>query len=783
MLKNYLKITLRNLRKHKSYSFINITGLAVGMASTILILLWVQDELSFDRFHQNADRIYRIIDYEKYSNGEEVTFSMNPPALASALKDEYPEILDVVRIRKLSNAVAQYGDKCFSEDAILFADPTFLKIFSFPLVNGNEENALINPRSIVITEKMALKYFGKEHPVGKIIRIDNRLDFLITGIMKDVPKNSHLQFNFVMSFETIKEFGFPIEGWNSFAYTTYVLLAEKSDYRQVSKKIAGLIKTKQEEAIVTLSLQPLPDIHLHSGNIWGIGGTGDIKYVYIFTVIAGFILLLACINFMNLTTARASNRAKEVGLRKVVGADRKDLIKQFFSESILFALLSLLIAIILVVEALPFYNILSGKEMVLDVHNNQINILLLVSITIITGLVSGSYPALFLSSFKPVSILKGVLKSGTKSSSMRKILVSFQFSLTIVLIIGTIIINRQLHFIKNQRLGFEKDQVLCLKLPGNLNQKIDLICTELSKNQQVIEISAVSFPPAQIRRSTIVSEWEGRQTDDQFLMYMLSADFDFLNTMGIAMAEGRYFSRKFPADTSTGIVVNEAAVNAMNMENPIGKKLFDLNIIGVVRDFHFNSLHSHIGPLVIYYNPNEIQNLLIKVKPDDFNQTIKSIEHAWNRVVPGFPFEYSFLGEQIDLLYKAEQRVGKVINTFSILALFIACLGLFGMASFTAEQRTKEVGIRKVHGATVPGIVMLLAREFTRYVLFANIAAWPIAYYAMNKWLQEFAYRIDLTIWPFLLAGLSAFVIALLTVSWQSIRAAMANPIESLRYE
>lgn len=783
MLKNYLKITLRNLRKHKGYSFINITGLAVGMASTIMILLWVKDELSFDRFHQNADRIYRITDYEKYSNGEEVTFTMNPPALAATLKDEYPEIVEAVRIRKLSNGVIQYGDKCFSEDGILFADPSFLKVFSFPLVNGNKENVLINPQSIIITEKMALKYFGKEDPIGKIVRVDNRLNFLITGVMKDVPTNSHLKFDFMVSFEIIKEFGLPIEGWNSFAYTTYVLLAKKSDYRQVNKKIAGLIKTKQEDAIVTLSLQPLPDIHLHSGNMWGIGGTGDIKYVYIFTMIAGFILLLACINFMNLTTARASNRAKEVGLRKVVGADRKDLIKQFFSESILFALLSLLIAIILVVEALPFYNILSGKELGLNIPKNQIIVILLISITIITGLVSGSYPALFLSAFKPVSVLKGVLKSGSKSSLIRKILVSFQFSLTIVLIIGTIIINRQLHFIKIQRLGFDKDQVICLKLPGKLNQKIDLICAELLKNQQVIEISAVSSPPAQIRRSTVVSEWEGRQTDDQFLMYILFADFDFLNTMGIAIEEGRYFSRKFPADTSTGIVINEAAVRAMNMGNPIGKKLFDLNIIGVVKDFHFASLHSRIGPLMIYYNPNEIQNLLIKVKPDDFSQSIKSIEHAWNRVVPGFPFEYSFLDEQIDLLYKAEQRVSKVINTFSILALFIACLGLFGMASFTAEQRTKEVGIRKVHGATVPGIVMLLSREFTRYVLFANIAAWPIAYYAMNKWLQDFAYRIDLTIWPFLLAGLAALVIALLTVSWQAIRAATANPMESLRYE
>jgi len=783
MFGNYFKITIRNLRRKKGYSFINIAGLALGMSCTILILLWVQDELSYDRFHVNAERLYRVADYEKYTNGEEVTFSMNPPDLAPVLMEEFPEIVNAARIRTIRNAVFQYAEKKFTETGLVFADPSLLEMFSFPLLEGNSHDALSDPFSIIISRRMAQKYFADDNPLGKTIRIDNRLDFFVSGIMQNIPSNSHLNLDFIAPFETIKEFGYQIKGWNSWAYTTYVMLEDYADDGVVSQKISNLVQKYQDEAIVTLSLQPLTDIHLRSGSMWGIGGTGDIKYVYIFTIIASFILLLACINFMNLATARAGNRAKEVGLRKAIGAFRKEIVLQFYTESFIISLISLFLSIILIVEFLPLFNALSGKELTFNLWNNKIILIILLTVTAVAGFVSGSYPALLLSSFKPVKVLKGISGLGSGSSLFRKLLVSFQFMLTIILLIGTLGVNRQLHFIRNQKLGFTKDQVLCIKLPGELNKKLNLLKSELKSNPAVVEISGVSSAPAQIRRSTILSEWEGRDSDDHFLIYLLSADYDFVNTMQIDMEQGRYFSREFAADTAEGIIVNEAAVRAMGMQSPLGKEILGNKIIGVVKDFHFSSLHSKIGPLTIYFDPREIQLLLVKVKSEALGQTIKAIETSWNKLVPAFPFEFRFLDEQIDALYHAEQRVEKVVNAFSFLALLIACLGLFGLASFTAEQRTKEVGIRKVLGASAYRITLLLSKEFTRYVIIANVIAWPVAYLLLNQWLHNFAYHIQLSWWIFIMAGSLAFIVAVLTVSWQAIRAAILNPVEALRYE
>jgi ABC-type antimicrobial peptide transport system permease subunit len=785
MFYNYLKIALRNLKRQKGYSLINIAGLAIGMASAILILLWIQDELSYDRFHQYSDRLYRVTDYEKYSNGEEVFFSMNPADLAPTLLETYPEIINTCRLRTIGNVVFQYGDNRFNESGLGFVDPSFLKMFTFPLIGGSPENLLSDPNSLVITEEMAKKYFENENPIGKTISIDNRIDFIVAGVMENMPSNSHLNLNFLVPFETIKEFGhgYEITGWNSWAYTTYVLLEDQTDYRELSHKMSNIVQKYQDEAIVSLSLQPVTDIHLRSGRMWGIGGTGDIKYVYIFAIISGFILLLACINFMNLATARAGNRAKEVGLRKAIGAYRKEIILQFYSESFIISAISLLFSVLLVMEFLPIFNSLSGKELRFDLLGNKSIFLIILTVATVTGFISGSYPALFLSSFKPIKVLKGTLALGSKSTIFRKLLVSFQFMLTIVLIIGTIVVNRQLYFIKNQKLGFNKEQVLCVKLQGNLNQKLDILKGELKKIPDVTDVSGVSQPPSRIRTSTIISEWEGRDSDDQFLMYLMSADHDFLNTMEIEIGQGRYFSRELKTDTSEGIIVNEAAVRAMGMKSPLGKKIFDNRIIGMVKDFHFYSLHSKIGPLAIYFDPRKIEQLLVRVNSANISPTINAIETSWKKLVPAFPIQYTFLDEQIDDLYRSEQRVEKVVNTFSFLALLIACLGLFGLASYTAEQRTKEVGIRKVLGASASGIVLLLSKEFTRYVIIANLIAWPTAYLVLNKWLQNFAYHIDLSWWFFLSAGMLALIIAVLTVSWQAIRVAITNPVKALRYE
>ena len=781
MFTNYLKIAFRNLKKYKGYSFINILGLSIGMTCTILILLWVQDELSYDHFFPNAKRLYRVIDTENYSDVDVPKFSMNPPALAQALVDEYPEIKDAARLRTVKSVVVQYGEKRFTEDNLAFIDPSFLKMFSIPFVRGNNNTALSNNSSIILTQETAEKYFGNENPIGKTIRIDNHLDFMVTGVVKDLPHNSHLKIDFLLPFEVIKNFGYTIEGWDNYAHTTYVLLGKGSDYPEVSKKIANTINQNQKDAKIMISLQPITDIHLYSQNIWGIGGTGDIAQVYIFSIIAVLILLLACINFINLATARAGNRAKEVGMRKVVGARRKEIIYQFFLESIIYAFAALVISIILILDLLPVFNSISGKELTFGFQSDLDILLLTIGVALITGIISGSYPALILSRSNPVKVLKGRLGLSKSNKNFRKPLVIFQFSLTIILIIGTVVVNRQLHFLENKNLGFNKEQVLCIKLQGNLSQKLDLLRNQLKENRQVINISGVSYPPSGILSSTRINEWDTRESDSEFLSYLLSADFDFTRTMQIKMIEGRYFSLK--SDTTEGCIVNQAAVKAMGMQSPVSKKVVGLKIIGVIKDFNFTSLHSEIAPLIIYCDPNEIKQLLVRIKPGDISQTIKSLEVEWNKVAPEFPFDFSFLDEQINEQYKTDIRVGNVINTFSLLALFIACLGMFGLVSFTAQRRTKEVGIRKILGASVDSIVFTLIGDFLKWVALANIIAWPIAWYVINEWLQNFAYRIDMSWWMFVLSGGIALLIAILTVGFQAIKAATANPVESLRYE
>ena len=781
MFTNYLKIAFRNLKKYKGYTFINILGLSVGMTCTILILLWVRDELSYDHFFPNAERLYRVIDTENYSDIDVPKFSMNPPALAQTLVDEYPEIKDAARLRTIKSAVVQYGEKRFIEDNLAFVDPSFLKMFSIPFVKGNSNTALFNTSSIILTQRTAEKYFGNENPIGKTIRIDNRLDFMVTGIIKNIPQNSHLKINFLLPFEVIKNFGYTIEGWNNYAHTTYILLDKGLDYHVVSKKIANTINKNQKDAKVTISLQPITDIHLYSQNIWGIGGTGDITQVYIFSIIAILILLLACINFINLATARAGNRAKEVGMRKVVGARRKEIIYQFFLESIIYAFAALIISIILIIDLLPVFNSISGKELTFGFQSDLDILLLAIGVALITGIISGSYPAFILSRFNPVKVLKGRLGLGRSNKNFRKPLIIFQFSLTIILIIGTVVVNRQLHFLENKNLGFNKEQVLCIKLQGDLQKKLDLLKNQLKENQRVIDVSGVSYPPSGILSSSRINKWDTRESNSEFLSYLLSADFDFAKTMQIKIVEGKYFSLK--SDTAEGCIVNQAAVKAMGIQLPVGKKVEDLKIIGVIKDFNFTSLHSQISPLIIYCDPNEIKQLLVRIKPGDVSQTIKSLETEWNKIAPEFPFDYSFLDEQINKQYKSDIRVGNVINTFSLLALFIACLGMFGLASFTAEQRTKEVGIRKILGASVDSIVFTLIGDFLKWIVLANVIAWPIAWYVINKWLQNFAYRIDISWWMFLLSGGVALLIAILTVSFQAIKAATANPVKSLRYE
>ena len=783
MFKNYLLITVRNLRKQKLYSFINIAGLSIGMAGCILILLWVQDELSYERFHTNCESLYRVVNYEKYSGGDELQFCQGPPLLASILKEKYPEITESTRIRRCQAVTVAYDNNRFNEKKLFLTDASFFEMFSFPIAQGNPATLFQDPYSIVVSREMARKYFGAEDPLGKTVRIDNRFDLIVTGVVQNKNLNSHLDFDFLAPMEIIKEFGIELDNWHSWAFHNYVLLERQSDYQIVSQKIENEIQANEPEAIATSFLQPLTDIHLHSQGMWGYGGDGDSRYVIIFTLIAILVLLTACINFMNLTTARSGNRACEIGIRKVIGANRAELIKQFYLEVLILSLGALLISVILVLDVLPLFNNFTAKQIHFDIFGN-INILgILVATVVFTAVLAGSYPALFLSRFEPVRIIKGQLTKRGRVGSFRKILVTLQFTLTIALIIGSLIIYQQLNFIRNQKLGFQKDNILIVNLQGDLPGKAETLKNHFLSNPHVKASAASSGHPMGIGASFILSDWDGCQPDQQFLCHMLSVDHDFLNTMKMEMAAGRFFSREFPSDLGKNLIINEAAARMMGMQSPVGMHVGDFSIIGVIKDFNFRSLHEKINPMILYIAPQDYDRLLLRLDDHNAQNAIASLESTWKNNVPAIPFEFSFLNEKMEELYRADLRIEKIINAFTLLLIVIAALGLYGLAAFTAEKRSKEIGVRKVMGASVPNIVILLVKEYTKWVLIASLIAWPLAYFVLAKYLENYAYRIDLQIWPFLLSGLLTLSIAIVTVCYQSLRAAFSNPIDSLRYE
>ncbi|NIO48659.1 MAG: FtsX-like permease family protein [Candidatus Aminicenantes bacterium] len=791
MFWNYLKVTWRNIKRYKGYSFINIIGLAVGLACCILILLWVQDELSYDRFHSKADDLYRAV--KEYHKTEPAThyWPVSAP-LAPALKENYPEIIKAARFTHLRRGqLVKYGEKSLLETQICLTDPDFFEMFTFPLLQGDPASVLSNPNSLVISEEMATKYFGSENPLGKTLNINNEYDFTVTGIMKNVPHNSHLKFDFLVPFIRIEDFEKEwavLDNWTLSGFATYVLLKKNTSLQELNHKIKDFILKHVAQSKDLLYLQPLKDIHLYSSHIqFGIEGQGNIKYVYIFSVVAFFVLIIACINFMNLATARSSNRAKEVGLRKVVGARRPQLMGQFFYESVLMALLSLILAVVLVELFLPAFRDLSGKPLDLGFSSN-INVLLaIVVMTLITGFLSGTYPALFLSSLRPVKVLKGRLKTEGRGYLFRKILVVSQFSLSILLIICTILVSIQVDYMRNRKLGLDKEQVVYLPIRSEQVGKYDSLKIELLKRAGIRNVAASSnIPTYGVILTLDYITWEGKDPEDTKVFHATSTGYDFIETLNMEIIQGRSFSEEYPADENA-VVINETAQKLIGMENPVGKRLMlpdsELPIIGIVKDYHFRSLHSEIEPLLLINAPSLYRYILIKLDSGDIPSTLANIESTWKTFFPDTPFEYHFLDEAYGKLYRTEQQMGTLFNYFTGLAILISCLGLFGLASFMAEKRTKEIGIRKVLGAPVSGVVILLNKEFIKWVLIANIFAWPVAYYAMSKWLQGFAYRTKIEVWSFALAALIALAIAVVTVSYKSIKAATANPVESLRYE
>ena len=782
MFKNYIKIALRNIEKHRGYSIINIAGLALGMACCILILAWVQDELSFDKFHQHSKDLFRVVTEGHYTS-EVNHFSGTPAPLAPALKDEIPEILNSVRIGRAGTILTQYGNMRFYEENILFADRSLFQMFSFPFVKGDPESALLEPVSVVVTEEMANKYFGNEDPIGKQLSFDNRLDIKVTGVIENIPNHSSIRFDFIIPFELLIRLGGPTH-WGGHSYQTYVLLQPGASFQEINRMLPAWTEDHTGEP-VRYYLQSLTRIHLHDLN-----GGGAITYVYVFSAIAVFVLLVACINFMNLSTARSSTRSLEVGLRKVVGARRSDVIRQFLGESLILTFISLVFAMILVSLFMPVFNHLSGKQLSNDIFIDASGLTGLVSVALITGLLSGSYPALFLSSFQPAKVLKDSVQSGKRGAWFRKILVIVQFSLSIILIIGSTIVYNQMSYIRNRNLGFDEELMVCLPLRENMKPHYESIKNECLQNPDIVNVTAGSGMPA----GPIGTEWgqifwPGKGPETVIPMNHVAVDDNYINAFKMELVQGRDFSRKFSTDT-LNFILNETAVRAIGLESPIGEQFTLLfrtgTIIGVVKDFHVQSLRNEIRPLIMRMVPSRFWNYVfvrLGSNQRDLSGTIGFLEKKWSEYAPEYPFEYEFLDDRIDQLYRTEQRIGTIVNYFTILTMVIACMGLFGLAAYTAEQRTKEIGIRKVLGAKVLGVVLLLSTEFMKLVLISNVIAWPVAYFAMNKWLQSFAYRDNMDVFSFIIPGILALVIAIVTVSFQAVRAARINPVDSLKYE
>ncbi len=799
MFKNYLKIAFRNIKRHKGYSFINIAGLSVGLTCCILILLYVKYELSYDKYHENADNIYRVVMKQPgnvYMGNE--WFNVGPGGLKSTLMEEYPEVVYSTRAKRNEGDI-YYNNSLFEERTIFFIDPGFLKIFSFPLISGDPETVVKDPFSMLITQRIAKKYFGNEDPVGKIINVDKNYDFKVTGILKNCPKNSHFRFDILASFNSLysiirggKNF---IETWNrgNSVWNTYIQLTENYNARDLESKFPAMVKKyRGENSKGEFHLQPLISIHLHSNINGEIEANGDIRYIYLFSAIAFFIMLIACLNYMNLATARAASRFKEIGIRKVIGAGRRQLIRQFLGESMIFTIAALLISLILVSLLLPSFGSFINKNLEFNFYSDHLLLLYLICVALIVGLISGSYPALFMSALKPVNVIKGSMTTGSvrkRSSAFRNSLVVVQFVISIVMIISTLTVYRQLNFIKNSNLGFTKNHIITGYLHDrNLRENLEPFKNYLSQYPQILDVYVNGDLPLTIL-SHNYAEWEGlTEGETGPLTYIGFVNYNFLDFFNIELIKGRNFSKEFTTDASQAIILNETAARATGWENPIGKKFSVYGygiVIGVFKDFHNTSLHLKVEPMALRLTEsnNSSGNFAIKISSYDIPRTLAFIESNFKKYFPGYAFNYSFLDEKIDRMYRSEQRLGQIFNYFTLIAIFISCLGLFGLASFTTEQRTREIGIRKVLGAPISGIIMLISREFVKWVLAANVLAIPIAYIAMNKWLHIFAYRTHIGIWTFVISVTMALMIALISVSYQSVKAAAANPVDSLRYE
>ena len=800
MFHNYLSVALRNLRRHPAYSLINITGLAIGMATCILILLYIQDELGYDRYHPHADRVYRIVD-DIESGGQTVQTAGSPTGWGPALKRDFPEIELVVRLRGTESAwLVDLGNTIYYERKVIWAGSDLFEMFSIPLAAGDQSVALAEPYSMVISEDLAFKYFGDEEAIGKAVNLDNRWDFTVTGVMKNIPTNSHLRPDMFVSYSTMTaiQSGWDLDDWEYHRNLyTYVRLRENVSPSEFEAKLPAFLERhagdqyREAGIILRPTLQPLVDIHLYSNRESEHEPNGDIRYVALFMAIAFLVLIIACINFINLATARSEMRAREVGVRKVLGANRMQLIRQFLGESVLMSGLAAVLAVILVHLALPAVNEIAGKQLALPITDWMVLAALALG-TALIGLAAGSYPAAYLSGFLPAEVMKGGPETGKKGLGMRQVLVVIQFSMSIFLLASTAVIHDQLDYIQTKRLGFDKEHVMVVPIVGSPQlPNTPVLKQRLSGLPGVVGIATTTGVPGMRALPTFGVRPEGMRPEDHLMMATLHVDEHFLDVMKIDVVAGRNFSPDWGTDTTGGVLLNETAVRSLGWGAPadaIGRRFERLSfegvvpgrVIGVVRDFHLRTIHEEIEPAAIMTSTYHIF-VLIRIEPEGITETIGRIEEIWRDVDPRFPLDFTFLDEDFDALYRTDRLLGEIFAVFAFLAVFVACLGLLGLASFAIQQRTREIGIRKVVGSSVSGIVVLLSKDFMKYVLWANVIAWPLAYFVMSNWLQNYAYTSEIRYGWFLASGMLALAIAWLTIGAHAVAASRRNPVNALR--
>jgi len=790
MLKNYLKIAFRNIIRHKAFAFINISGLAIGMACSIFILLWVQHELSYDRFHKNANELYRVV-----CNVGDFKAAVNPAAMPPEMKVKLPVVKNYVRLSHYATSVFEIGTRKFEEKKVFYADSTLLDVFSFPLVKGNALTAMQRPDAVLLTEDMAKKYFGTTDILGKVLRKDNNSSVVVTGVLQNIPSNSHLQFDFIMPMSAIAHTHGDLKNnrWDNFNFYSYIQMDKQfhpteAALHNMNQQLDELYRSHVPASEIKpyFQLQPLTSIHLHSNYQVDVPGHGNAQYVNIFFAVAIFILAIACINFMNLATARSARRSKEVGLRKVVGAMRKQLVLQFLGESMLISFIALFIAIGLVWLLLPLFNHLAGKQLSIHLLDGKLLPGLIV-IALLTGLLSGSYPALFLSGFQPVKVLKGNMKNMGGNLFFRNGLVVLQFVVSIVLLAGTAVVYKQLKYIKNMNLGFEKSNLLYMPMMGEMWNKQQALKTMLKQNPLTADFAITNELPTDLTTGTVDVLWEGKSPNLQMIFPTLDVSEDFIDVFHMKMAAGRNFSTELKAD-SGNYMINERAARIMGLDNnnAIGKPLTlwgtKGTIIGVVKNFNFKPIQQSIEPLIMRLNSYG-GTVVLRTQAGTTEAAIKALESISTQLNPAYPFSYNFIDQDLANLYKGEQQMGSLFNVFAILAIFISCMGLYGLSAFMAEQRKKEIGVRKVLGASVFNVVYLLSTGFTRLIFIAVIIAVPLAWLAINSWLKSFAFRVSADWLVFLMASVAALVIAWVTVSYESLKAAITNPVKSLRSE